>query len=262
MIQRRNFLLSLPAFTAAPALGVGNAKAVRFIQLTDTHFGQRNHEAITATIIKQINKLPMKIDFAVHSGDIMNNAILDEAAVEKGRKVMSGLKVPVHYVPGNHDILRKNHAPTRQAFEADFGSLHQVHEYNGLAMVTLYTEPLAGSFKALRFDPLTELEKTLKHLKGKPIVMAHHSPCVGNFYNNRSYKGWPESTRNRWITLLNTYKVTGVIAGHFHRDEMFWLGNVPLHICPPVSLSWGRQPAYRIFSYENGKLNYRTQYVT
>jgi 3',5'-cyclic AMP phosphodiesterase CpdA len=261
MIKRRHFIASLSALTAAPAFAGRGSGTVRFVQITDTHFGQRNHDELTDKIIKQVNKLPMAIDFAVHTGDIMNNTILTDAAVNKGLEVMSGLKVPVHYVPGNHDILRKNHEPTRSAFERQLGKLHDVHEYNGLVLVTIYTEPLAGSFKVPGFDPLTELENSLRKLRGKSIVVAHHSPCVGNFYNNREYKGWPAGTRDRWITLLNKYHVKGVIAGHFHRDEMFWLDQVPLHICPPVSLSWGRQPAYRIFIYENGKLNYRTQYL-
>jgi 3',5'-cyclic AMP phosphodiesterase CpdA len=261
-IKRRCFLSGLPAAVlATPALAAGR-KSIRFVQLTDTHFGQRNHDELTARLIQQINQLPLKINFAVHTGDIFNDAILDDATVRSGRSVMAKLKVPVHYVPGNHDILRKNHAPTKAAYERYFGKLIEAHEYGDLGIITCYTEPLAGSFKVPGYNPLAELDSALRTLAGKSVIVCHHTPCVGNFYNNRSYQGWPPNTREKWTQLLNRYGVTAVLAGHFHRDELFWLDQVPLYIAPPVSRSWGRQPAYRIYTLKDGRLSYRTQYFT
>lgn len=261
MFNRRDILLGASAALCLPKARAAAEAAVRFVQITDTHFGQRNHHQVTEQLARQINSLPMRIDFAVHTGDIMHDCILDEEPVAAGLRAMGGLNMPVHYVPGNHDILRTNHEPTRAAYEKHFGKLLDVHEYGGLAVVTAYTEPLAGSFDAPGFKPFEELEAALEALRGKPAVVCHHTPCVGNLYNNRDYSGWPAQTRGAWMALLNRHKVVGVLAGHFHRDEFHWLGNVPLHVCPPVSLSWGRQPAYRIYAFEHGRLNHRTQYL-
>lgn len=261
MISRRELLMG-----ASTALLLAKAKAatslvVRFIQITDTHFGQRNHLDLTIKLIDQINRLPYRIDFAVHTGDIMHDLILDEATVKAGLDAMSGLNMPVYYVPGNHDILHDNFTPTRQAFEKNFGKLLGIHEHGELTVATIYTEPLARSFEIQDFHPLDDLESALKALDGKPAIVCHHTPCVGNLYNDREYSGWPDEAGKEWIALLNRYKVKAVLAGHFHRDEFQWLGKVPLFVCPPVSTTWGRLPAYRIYSLENGRLAYRTQYL-
>jgi hypothetical protein len=52
-----------------------------------------------------------------------------------------------------------------------------------------------------------------------------------------------------------------VIAGHFHRDELHWVGDVPLFVCAPLAGYWGRQGSYRIYEYKDGRLGYRTQYL-
>jgi UDP-2,3-diacylglucosamine pyrophosphatase LpxH len=63
------------------------------------------------------------------------------------------------------------------------------------------------------------------------------------------------------VKLINSYNVKAVIAGHFHRDELHWLENVPLYVSSPVAGYWGRQATFRIYEYSNGKIGYRTQYI-
>jgi hypothetical protein len=105
------------------------------------------------------------------------------------------------------------------------------------------------------------LEARLKQSDGKPVVIFHHGPSVDDFYKNRMHGGWKQAIREQWIALLNRYEVKAVIAGHFHRDEHHWLGDVPLYVSAPVSGFWGRQATYRVYEYKDGKLGYRTQYL-
>ncbi|MDY6906314.1 MAG: hypothetical protein SWH61_16705 [Thermodesulfobacteriota bacterium] len=53
--------------------------------------------------------------------------------------------------------------------------------------------------------------------------------------------------KEKWKTLINTYNVKAIVAGHFHRDELHWLGDVPVYIAPPVAGYWGRKAAFRIY---------------
>jgi Icc protein len=262
MMKRRYILAGLASMPlATPLWAVTGHPPLRFVQLTDTHFGQHNHLELTAQLIEQINHLPMNIDFAIHTGDIMNDSILNETALAKALNVMSKLRMPVYYVPGNHDILPQNQLITRAAYEKNFFPMIGINPCPGLAVITLYTEPLARGFDLSGFDPLSELDKALTSLHGKPTILCHHTPCMQNFYLNQEHPGWPDQQKKKWINLLNQHKVLAVLAGHFHRDEMYWLDKVPLHIAPPVSKLWERQPAYRIFTFENGRLIYRTQYL-
>lgn len=232
-----------------------------FVQITDTHFGREDHLAVTDTIIGMINALPMKIECVVHTGDITANRLEDSSVVRAGRAIFGKLRVPVHYIPGNHDITRHALEATHEAYLDNFGALISEAEYEGVTFIFVYTEPLRRNFTVEGYDPLQELEARLQRLRGRPVIVFHHSPAVSDFYNNGMIEGWDPGARQKWIALLNEYRVEAVIAGHFHRDEFHWLGDIPLYVCPPVARNWGRQPAYRIYEYRNGKLGYRTQYL-
>ncbi len=232
-----------------------------FVQITDTHFGQEDHAKRARQVIQAVNKLPLEIQFVVHTGDITMDKLEDVPTRADALAAFKLLKQPVHYIPGNHDILRQKHAVTTQAYRDHFGELVTQKEYEGVVCLFIYTEPLAKDFSVSAYDALDELEKKLESSAGKPVLVFHHTPSVEDFYLNRMHPGWEKGVREQWIALLNRYDVKGVIAGHFHRDEHHWLGNVPLYICPPVAGYWGRQATFRIYEYKDGKIGYRTQYI-
>lgn len=261
MASRRDILMGASAALLLHRSKAETGSSFRFIQIADTHFGQNNHTELTIQLAEQIKRLPYHIQCAVHTGDIVHDLILDDAVVQAGKRAMSGLDMPIHYVPGNHDILRENLEHTRVAYEKHYGKLLEVHDYGALVIVTVYTEPLALGFDAAGYHPLKAMEEVLQELHGRSVVVCHHTPCMGNLYNDREHPGWPEPARRTWVDLLNRHEVTAVLTGHFHRDEFYWLGKVPMFVCPPVSISWGRQTAYRIFTFENGRLSYRTQHL-
>ena len=256
------FFLSLMLFLTCRA-GAFSAEGdpLYFVQITDTHWGDHDHLAQTKKIVEQINQLPFDIQFVVHTGDIKMDRIEDISIVRKGLSILKELNVPVHFVPGNHDILEGKLNHTRSAYEKGFGSLLYTKAYRGVVFIYVYTEPLARSFTLAGYNPLAQLEKALMHNQGKPVIVFHHTPSVGDFYNNRMHDGWSSPTKEKWVEMLNAYDVKAVIAGHFHRDEHHWLGKVPLYICPPVAGYWGRQATFRIYAYKNGKISYRTQYL-
>jgi 3',5'-cyclic AMP phosphodiesterase CpdA len=232
-----------------------------FVQITDTHWGDKDHIERTRKIVEQINRLPFDVQFVVHTGDITMDRVEDVQTVSEGLRVLKNLKVPVHFVPGNHDILENRLKATRRAYEKAFNSLLYVEEYGGVVFAFVYTEPLARSFSLKGYKPLAQLEKALRRNQGKPVIVFHHTPSVADFYENRMHKGWTDSIRDKWLRLLNSYEVKAVIAGHFHRDEHHWLGAVPLYVCSPVAGYYGRQATFRIYEYQNGRISYRTQYL-
>jgi len=257
------------AVWAALALGVAadtetlDDAQVRFVQISDTHFGSPAHAERARKAVKAVNAYPMKIAFVAHTGDIVMDRILDERVVDESLEIMGGLKTSVHYVPGNHDIVARSQkrAEMIEAFRKRYGPLCRRAEYGGVVFLFLYTEPLAGGFTVPGYDPLGWLERELKASGGKPVIVMHHTPSVPDFYGNKLHRGWPDAVRKRWVALLNTHNVKAVIAGHFHRDEHHWLGRVPLYVCSSIAGYWERQGSYRVYEYREGRLSYRTQYI-
>ncbi len=232
-----------------------------FAQITDTHFGSRDHLKRTRKIVQQLNALPMKIACVVHTGDIVADRIDDVGLVKKSLALMSGITAPLHYVPGNHDILEDKLQATVPLYRAAFGDLITSVQYHGVVFLFVYTEPLRKSFAVDGYRPLVQLRKQLEQAGGKPVILFHHAPSVKNLYNNKVYRGWRADVETQWIELLNAHNVKAVITGHYHRDEFHWLGRVPLYVGPPVAGYWGRQASYRVYEYDNGKVSYSTQYV-
>lgn len=270
MAVSRRWYLELAAYVVVllvillPASGSAEERASTnfyFVQITDTHFGDGDHANRTQKAVQSINNLPLKIECVVHTGDITMEKLEEPAVVSDSIALLRDLNVPIHYIPGNHDILRKTHDATMQIYKNHFGDLISQQEYHGVLFVFVYTEPLAKAFSVPTYKPLQALEARLKKADGRPVIVFHHSPSVGDFYRNRMHRGWKKDIREAWVALLNKYKVKAVIAGHFHRDEHHWLGNVPLYVSSSIAGYWGRQATYRIYEYRDGKIGYRTQYI-
>lgn len=232
-----------------------------FVQLTDTHFGDLDNIERTEKCVNSINQLPMQIECVVHTGDITMEKFEDKETISAGKSVLEKLNIPMHFLPGNHDILPEKLQPTTNAYRKQFGDLYSKAEYNGVIFLFVYTEPLVKNFKVDHIDTLKWLETSLKDAKGKPVIIFHHTPSVKDFYNNKFRDSWPSDMQAKWQKLISSYNVKAVMAGHYHRDEFHWLGDVPLYVCSPIAGYWGRQATYRIYEYNNGKIGYRTQYI-
>ncbi len=231
-----------------------------FAQITDTHFGDSDYLARLEKIVDSLNALPVKIECVVLTGDISNNNMDSDGPVDAGIAVLKKLKAPLHALPGNHDILPQRLKQTVSAYKKKFGPLAHKAEYRDVVFLFVFTEPLRKRYAIDGYHPLQWLEKELKDAGEKPVLVFHHAPSVDDLYSNKLHEGWEKNTP-AWRKLLTDHKVKAVIAGHFHRDEMHWIGNVPLFVAPPVTGFWGRQATYRIYEYHNGKIGYRTQYV-
>ncbi len=263
--MKRNFALIVLFMAAfcwlAPSSFAEQDEGFSFVQITDLHFGEPANETRTRRVVDAINALPLPVEFVAVTGDLSNDLTDDGHTLTNVLAILSRLRAPVHFVAGNHDILRKRMAPTLAVYTNLVGPLCQALEVRGVNCVFVYTEPLRKDFHIAGYDPLACLEEHLRAAGGKPSIVFTHAPSTGDFYGNRMHKGWPEENTALWQALLNRHDVRGVLTGHFHRDELHWLGNVPLFVCAPISKEYGRVLTYRIYEFRNGRLGYRTQYV-
>lgn len=236
-------------------------KPFYFIQVTDTHFGTPLHRRRNQEVVEAIGNLPFQNDFVIVTGDITHDRIADPAAVRDARETLGLLPQPVYWVPGNHDILA--HAPERTAalYREHFGPLAYRKEHKGVVFLFVCTDPVVQDYALAGYDPLTWVEAELARSDNQPVIVVHHIPSVLDLYDNELHRNWPPDARKRWVELLNRYRVNAVLAGHFHRDEHHWLGDVPLYICSPVAAFWGRQGTFRVFHWDGTRLSYRTRYV-
>ncbi|MBU1241091.1 metallophosphoesterase [Myxococcota bacterium] len=247
---------------AAPTTDLRPAQVTfSFVQITDTHLGHGDHDQRTLAVINAINTLPYPVDFVVHTGDIFMDNMLEPRLVEKAAALFGRLKIPCYFVPGNHDILTKHPGETRTLFKKHFGPLAKRVIHKGVPLLFLYTEPLAGGCTFSDYSPLAALSALAgKNLPHAPLLF-HHSPSVPDFYGGKFHQLWTAKIRRKWAAALKKIGTIAIFAGHFHRDELQYLGDIPLHVAPPVASYWGRQATFRVYTYDRGRITYRNHYI-
>lgn len=253
------FALSLGFVTSGLAKDSNSLESsFYFVQITDTHLEDNDNFERAEKIIEKINALPFKVEFVIHTGDIFSDNIGDESALKAAKELFAGLKAPIYYVAGNHDIKSEK---TKNIYITNFGQLNYVKQSNGIVLIFIYTNHPKNDSDVFNADFFKWFEDSLKSARNKPVIVFQHIPAGKDFYTNMFYKPLPAKVEKKWHALINKYKVKAVIAGHFHRDELHWFGKVPLYVAGPVSKWLGRQASYRIYEYKDGKIDYSTQYL-
>ena len=255
--------LALLSAAVAPALSADDT--FHFVQITDLHIaGGTDHVQRASRAIAAINALPVPVEFVLVTGDLVNNNLNDSNVVSRVTNLFHQIHAPVHVVPGNHDTLMKRWTETTNAYVGAFGPLNTRFTCHGVIFLTLCDETLHDQQTAAAHpdcDPLGWLEQQLEAAGSLPVIVVNHRPCVEDFHNNEFHPGWSQPIRQRWVALLNRYHVQAEITGHFHRDELHWLGNVPLYVAAPLAGYYGRQASFRIYTWQDGHLSYRTVYL-
>jgi Icc protein len=83
--------------------------SVYFVHLSDTHFGptpaysRQGHRSLPYArhVVRMINNLPTRPDFAIHTGDVTTYP--DDDGYRLAAEVFAELEVPIYYSTGNHD---------------------------------------------------------------------------------------------------------------------------------------------------------------
>jgi len=260
LVHLRFIFLALVCLVTSPLQTAANPLC--FVQITDSHFGADNNLEQGRRVVELINQLPMPVAFVVHTGDILADLILKPEVVDQALKVLDDLMPPLFSIPGNHDLPKTDTDQALAVFRERFGPLVQVEDFGGVVAIFLYVEPAARSWPVIAgYDPLAELEKALDQAGDRPVLLFQHSPPVGGFFRNMLNSGWPPESLQRWEQLVTSHRVKGGFTGHFHKDELHWVGDVPIFVAPPISQSWGRQTSLRVYEYQDGKISYRTLYV-
>ncbi len=250
----------LPAVAEAMAGTNGQSRPLYFVQITDTHLGVIDHEKVLAQVVKAINTLPFPIACVVHTGDLVMDNFEKPEIQNSAARLLGQIRVPVHVVAGNHDLTDKSAKATITAWTKQYGPLGATADYSGVRFVFAFTEGLFKKGPVGEFDANAFVERALREAGDKPVLLFQHSPWFDDYYDNVLHPGWPEPARSRWAARVRSGPVKAVITGHCHRNELHWEGDVPVYVGEALARFWGRQPAFRIYAWENGRLSYRTWY--
>jgi 3',5'-cyclic AMP phosphodiesterase CpdA len=248
------------------------AKAqVTIAQISDTHLGEAEAPNAAENLRRTVEMVNARHpDAVVLSGDIGENP----EEWERAREILRGLRAPLYYAPGNHDV----HSRDVERYRAVFGPDYYRFQVKGVTFLVIDSQLLGNfdQFEARSPQPLppeteAEAEKMLGWLaeqgthnagnrrrhwwsrgradaegdgpSGGAVIAIQHIPAArGDNLPPDSKPYWVinDPYRARELDLLRRLGVRHVLAGHWHVGTVFERDGITWHVAPSVGrlLPW------------------------
>ncbi|MGD8903804.1 MAG: metallophosphoesterase [Anaerolineae bacterium] len=211
---------------------------VRFAQISDTHIRPDAIERSQVLVDHLAEIEAGGYDFVIHTGDMMDEPSAWAARAVKA--VLSQLRIPIYFVPGNHDVynppMGEIEAPwwarleVNSSIEASyrgwFGPAWHTFNCRGVPMVGIDSLVINSGLpeEAEQWAWLEETLASIAAQKPRQIVLFTHRPLFigqpdeeldATDFANRYLVVAPPG-RDRLLRLVRQYRVTAVLSGHIH----------------------------------------------
>jgi Icc protein len=208
-------------------------KPYSFVQISDTHIGfskAANPDPVGTLreTVAKIKALPVKPDFIIHTGDVTHLATPEQ--FDLAQQVIGEIGLPVHYVPGEHDLVDGNDPRAfldRFGGKGDKGGWYSF-DANGTHFVALVNVVQLGDkgMGTLGAEQMAWLKDDLAGLSAStPIVVLSHFPLFALFPD----WGWGTVDGAQALGLLKRFGSVTALNGHIHQIQRRVEGNVQFH---------------------------------
>ncbi|WP_285900076.1 metallophosphoesterase [Frankia sp. R82] len=204
---------------------------IRFVQVSDSHLGFRgtaNPDVTTSfqRAVNQVNTLPYRPDFVVHTGDISH--LSTPAQFDQAKQMMSALRTgAVYTVPGEHDSVDDG----GRAYLATFGAGTRGQGWYSFDLRGVHFLSLVNTFtlEALGHLGAEQIEFVRKDVAGlsadTPIVVFSHIPLFAMYPK----WGWGTDDAAAVLSQLSRFSSVTCLNGHVHQLFTKREGNVTFH---------------------------------
>lgn len=211
---------------AAPA--VADSYALRFVQISDSHIGFAGpaNTAVTESFgeaINQVNALPNRPDFVIHTGDLTH--LSTPAQFDQVKQMLNGLNTGhVLTVPGEHDSVDDTGQKYRQFFGAGArGNGWYSFDLKGVHFISLVNTLALEKLGHLGADQLEFVRKDVAGLSSDtPIVVFSHIPLFAMY----PAWGWGTDDAVQALSYLKRFASVTCLNGHVHQLFTKTEGNV------------------------------------
>jgi DNA repair exonuclease SbcCD nuclease subunit len=262
MSSRNTVVLALTAlfsffvFAQSPAPPV--QQQVTIAQLSDTHIGEKRAPHAAENLRKAVEMINQRRpDAVILSGDVGESPKDWDTA----KSILKGLKSPLYYAPGNHDVHSSDVERYRNAFGKDY------YEFSvKFANFVVIDSELLGNYDVYEsktpnplppqtedesekmFSWLNGLEKKYSP-KGEVVIGVQHIPVFhdNGFPDPKPYWVISEPYRSREMGALRKLHIRDMLVGHWHNGRVFEREGITWHVAPATSwLPWGGELGFAI----------------
>ena len=204
-----------------------------FLQMSDSHIGfnkPANPDALGTLreAVAKVKAMPIKPSFIIHTGDITH--LSKPAEFDDADKVFSETGVPIHWVPGEHDIIdeERGKAYLERYGKGSRGAGWYSYDDHGIHFIGLVNvvDLKGGGLGNLGAEQLAWLEADLKDKSNStPVVVFAHIPLQVIY---REW-GWGTEDGMQALNLLKRFGSVTVLNGHIHQLAQKVEGNMTFH---------------------------------
>jgi len=269
-LSRREFILGTGALALTPSIARAlapaepAAEAFTFAHFTDIHIEpERNAAAGAAMCFDKINAL--RPEFALCGGDL----VFDSCQVPEKRGIelfdlyqseVRRLAMPVHSVPGNHDVLglstKSGVVPTdpcygKKMFEDRIGRRYGAFDYKGWHFVLLDSIGITAARDFIGLIDEEQIEWLKRDLAAlgpsKPVIVLTHVPILSAVLQivPDPWKNGPQylvTNSQEILAILRPYNVKLVLQGHTHICENVVYNDTQFITSGAVCGNWWKGP--------------------
>ena len=211
-----------------PVAAADDPYAVRFVQISDSHIGFTGPantmvEQSFAEAIGQVNALPYRPAFVMHTGDLTHLSTADQ--FDQVKQMLGGLHTDqVYTVPGEHDGVDDHGAKYRQFFgKGTQGAGWYSFDLHGVHFISLVNTLGLETMGHLGTDQLAWVRKDVAGLPSDtPIVVFSHIPLFAMYPK----WGWSTDDSVQALSYLKRFASVTCLNGHVHQLFTKTEGNV------------------------------------
>jgi len=209
------------------------ASSLSFVQISDSHIGFKkpaNPDPLGTLkeTIGKIRALPVQPRFVLHTGDISHLATPEQ--FDLAQSALSEIGVPVHFVPGEHDIVDGADPRPYLARFAPSASGDGWYSFDeaGAHFIALVNVVHTGDGGVGSLGPaqVAWLKDDVAHLSSStPIVVFAHFPLWALYPE----WGWNTADAAEALTALSRFGSVTVLNGHIHQVQQKVEGAMTFH---------------------------------
>jgi 3',5'-cyclic AMP phosphodiesterase CpdA len=205
----------------------------------------RYREAIAA-----VNQL--RPEFVVLGGDMIDDPE-SEAQYEELMRITSELDadIPIHWVPGNHDIGVDTVVPTLASirrYRDAFGPDYYAFDHGDVRMIVLDTvvvdhpEEVPGELDEQMEFLAAEVDRLVVEGR-RGVAFGHHPLFVRAADEEDTYWNLPMERRTRILDAFRRGRISHAFAGHWHRNSLARHDGFEMVTTGPIGYPLGDDPS-------------------
>jgi 3',5'-cyclic AMP phosphodiesterase CpdA len=213
-------------------------KPVLLAQLSDLHLGADwegvDPQPRLEQVIEAVRALPNRVDAVLVSGDLTADGAEEDSLL--ARRLLDRFEVPVHVLPGNHDLrasLRRVFSLPGKGDEPINYSV-AVGELRLVVLDSIVPGQDPGAFSAAQ---LRWLDEELRRQPEQPTILAMHHPPLATGIAEWDGINLVASRREALAEVVSRHQqLRAIVGGHLHRVAASTLAGCPVLSAPSTYL--------------------------